>query len=149
MRDLLSLLFSVLGFSGLGFWFRAKLFLGAERDKEIKSWKLGGTFPACPGVLGSEAEASGDIAAEAKEPFIVLEPDKVEGDFPYFVTISRSGFRRLHLSGACAVRQEKCIETVGVLSISEGCADAICKHCRPKVDANESSSSGSEAAEAY
>ena len=118
-------------------------------DKEIKSWKLGGTFPACPGVLGSEAEASGDIAAEAKEPFIVLEPDKVEGDFPYFVTISRSGFRRLHLSGACAVRQEKCIETVGVHSISEGCADAICKHCQPKVDANESSSSGSEAAEAY
>ena len=116
-------------------------------DKEIRSWRLGGTFPACPVVAGNEAEACGDMATEAKEPFIVMEPDKVEGDFPYFVIISRSGFRRLHLSGACAVKQEKCIETVGVHSISEGCADAICKHCQPKVGANESSSSGSEAAE--
>ena len=48
---------------------------------------------------------------------------KVEGEFPYFVTVSRSGFRRLHLSGACAVRQERCMETVGVHSITEGCAD--------------------------
>ena len=37
MRDLLSLLFSVLGFSGLGFWFRAKLFLGAERFVDLST----------------------------------------------------------------------------------------------------------------
>ena len=117
-------------------------------DRSLKSWRLGGDFPACPGVVGNEAEASGDLAAEAKEPFVVLEPDKIEGDFPYFVTVSRSGFRRLHLSGACAVRQERCMETVGVHSITEGCADAICKLCQPKVDAGESSSSGSEAADA-
>ena len=36
MRDLLSLIFSVLGFSGLGFWFRAKLFLGAELKRTRK-----------------------------------------------------------------------------------------------------------------
>ena len=37
MRDLLSLIFSVLGFSGLGFWFRAKLFLGAERFVDLST----------------------------------------------------------------------------------------------------------------
>ena len=37
MRDLLCLLFSVLGFSGLGFWFRAKLFLGAERFVDLST----------------------------------------------------------------------------------------------------------------
>lgn len=116
-------------------------------DSDAKSWKLGGTFPACAGVLGSDVEALGDLDAKVKEPFSVLEPDKVEGDFPYFVTVSRSGFRRLHLSGACAVRQEKCLETIGLNAITDGCADAICKLCRPKVDAAESSSSGSEAAE--
>jgi len=117
-------------------------------DSDAKSWKLGGVFPACAGVLRSDAEALGDLDAKVKEPFSVLEPDKVEGDFPYFVTVSRSGFRRLHLSGACAVRQEKCLETIGLNAITDGCADAICKLCRPKVDAAESSSSGSEAAEA-
>ena len=85
--------------------------------------------------------------AETREPFKVVEPDKIEGDYPYFVTISRSGFRRLHLSGACAVKQERCTETVGLRAISEGCADANCKLCRPKVDATDSSSSGSETVE--
>ena len=37
MRDLLCLLFSVLGFSGLGFWFRARLFLGAERFVDLST----------------------------------------------------------------------------------------------------------------
>ena len=46
-------------------------------DKSLRSWRLGGDFPACLGVVGNEAEASGDLA-EAKEPFVVLEPDKVE-----------------------------------------------------------------------
>ena len=64
---------------------------------------------------------------------------------PFFVTVSRSGFRRLHLSKACAVRQERCMETVGVSKISEGIADAICKLCQPKISAaQETSSSGSE-----
>ena len=35
-RFLLCLLFSVLGFSGLGFWFRARLFLGAELRRACK-----------------------------------------------------------------------------------------------------------------
>ena len=84
-----------------------------EMGQKLEELETGRRFPACPGVVGNEAEASGDLAAEAKEPFVVLEPDKIEGDFPYFVTVSRSGFRRLHLSGACAVRQERCMETVG------------------------------------
>ena len=95
----------------------------------------------------NRAEAAGDLDAETKEPFKVVENNKIEGDFPYFITISRSGFRRLHLSGACAVKQERCAETVGLHSISEGCADAICNLCRPKVDATDSSSSGSETTE--
>ena len=98
-----------------------------------------------PGI--TELRQLGDLDAETKEPFKVVENNKIEGDFPYFITISRSGFQRLHLSGACAVKQERCAETVGLHSISEGCADAICKLCRPKVDATDSSSSGSETIE--
>ena len=112
-----------------------------------RTWALGGTFPAFQVAGQSRAEVTGDLDAETKEPFKVVENNKIEGDFPYFITISRSGFRRLHLSGACAVKQERCAETVGLHSISEGCADAICKLCRPKVDATDSSSSGSETVE--
>ena len=116
-------------------------------DGARRIWALGGTFPAFQVAGHNRAEAAGDLDAETKEPFKVVENSKIEGDFPYFITISRSGFRRLHLSGACAVKQERCAETVGLHSISEGCADAICKLCRPKVDATDSSSSGSETIE--
>ena len=116
-------------------------------DGAQRTWALGGTYPAFQVTGHNRAEATGDLKAETKEPFKVMENSKIEGDFPYFITISRSGFRRLHLSGACAVKQERCAETVGLHSISEGCADAICKLCRPKVDATDSSSSGSETIE--
>ncbi|CAE7877350.1 Pol, partial [Symbiodinium necroappetens] len=76
-----------------------------------RTWALGGTLPAFQVAGHNRAEAAGDLDAETKEPFKVMENSKVEGDFPYFVTISRSGFRRLHLSGACAVKQERCAET--------------------------------------
>ena len=112
-----------------------------------RTWALGGTFPAFQVAGQNRAEVTGDLDAETKEPFKVVENSKIEGDFPYFISVSRSGFRRLHLSGACAVKQERCAETVGLHSISEGCADAICKLCRPKVDATDSSSSGSETVE--
>ena len=52
MRDLLCLLFSVLGFSGLGFWFRARLFLGAEptRTQNTERLRVAGR-PAFSGVV--------------------------------------------------------------------------------------------------
>ena len=110
------------------------------------TWKLGGIHPLL--AVGPERYEISRGRLEAELPAEEKDAGEEESslpDMPFFVTISRSGFRRLHLSKACAVRQERCMETVGVSKISEGVADAICKLCQPKISAaQESSSSGSE-----
>ena len=110
------------------------------------TWKLGGVHPLL--AVGPERYEISRGRLEAELPAEDKDAGEEESslpDMPFFVTISRSGFRRLHLSKACAVRQERCMETVGVSKISEGIADAICKLCQPKISAaQESSSSGSE-----
>ena len=68
----------------------------------------------------------------ADPPSDVQPPDDEEVP-PYFVVVSRSGHRRLHLSRSCAVRQERCLETVPLYSITQDSADAICKLCRPRL----------------
>ena len=81
-------------------------------------------------------DAKGEPPAAGMEP---LEEDVP--DAPYFVSITRgSGFRRLHLAHACAVRQSRCLETMAVYELREGVAAAICKLCRPKISGLASSS---------
>ena len=49
----------------------------------------------------------------------------------YFITISRrTGFRRLHMTGACHVKSERCQQVVGVESLEGQTFDAICKFCK-------------------
>ena len=110
------------------------------------TWKLGGIHPLL--AVGPERYEISRGRLEAELPAEEKDAGEEESslpDMPFFVTVSRSGFRRLHLSKACAVRQERCMETVGVSKISEGIADAICKLCQLKISAaQETSSSGSE-----
>ena len=104
-----------------------------EQDR----WSLKGKYPAIQvdPVHLARAMAPGDPA---------LKPSDDVPEAPYFVTVGRSGFRRLHLAHACAVRQERCVETVPVFSVTE----AICKLCQPKIGQDgESSASDSSGAE--
>ena len=108
-------------------------------------WSLGGKFPMVKVDLNALRQARGD-ASVALAP----EVSEREVDAPYFVTISRTnGFRRLHVSHGCAVKQERCLETRPVYHLTEGIADAICKLCRPAVEEQDfgSSDSGSETAQ--
>ena len=106
-------------------------------NASVKCWSLGGKYPAIAVNPDSLRRAVADPAKPDFSPGEDLE------DAPYFITISRSGFRRLHISKACAVRQERCIEWVPVHQVSATCADAICKLCRPRVDTNQEPSSAS------
>ena len=111
-----------------------------------ESWSLGGKFPVVKVDLNAMRQARGD-------PRAVLSPETPvrEVDAPYFVTISRTnGFRRLHMSHGCAIKQDRCIETQPVYHLTEGIADAICKLCRPATEEQDfnSSDSGSETAQA-
>eukprot|EP00435_Cladocopium_sp_Y103_P062974 s792_g24.t1 len=81
-------------------------------------------------------------------PQMQTEPEPQEDDelpeAPYFITISRkSFFRRLHVSKSCAVRQERCLVTQPVYSLSKDVADAVCKLCRPKLKAENQAPSSS------
>ena len=109
-----------------------------------ESWKLGGKYPAVKVDANALRQARGDAT-------VALAPEAPEREVcaPYFVTVSRTnGFRRLHVSHGCAVKQERCIETQPVYHLTEGIADAICKLCRPAVEEQDfgSSDSGSETA---
>ena len=93
------------------------------------AWHVGGTFPLlqiAPVVDAMEDEP------ERKEQG--TQDDDVLPEAPYFITISRkSFFRRLHVSKSCAVRQERCLVTQPIYSLSGDVADAICKLCKPKL----------------
>ena len=109
-------------------------------DSAAGSWKWGGSFPLIKMTPDVFARAQGSQSVQ-----FVREVEESAINAPFFVTISRSGFRRLHMSHSCAVRQERCRETVPLFCFSEDCADAVCKHCRPHLEGDESSSSeGSE-----
>ena len=99
-------------------------------DAAAGSWKLGGTFPLIKMTPDVFARAQGSQSVQ-----FVREVEESAVNAPFFVAISRSGFRRLHMSHSCAVRQERCRETVPLFSISEDCADAVCQHCRPHLEA--------------
>ena len=101
------------------------------------SWSLKGKFPAITVDPQSHARATAD-----SHP-LQVEPDEIAEDAPFFVTVSRSGFRRLHVSQACAVRQERCLEWRPVQVVTADCADAICKLCKPKLDSSKEESSQS------
>eukprot|EP00435_Cladocopium_sp_Y103_P064066 s851_g25.t1 len=52
----------------------------------------------------------------------------------YYVTISRrSGFRRLHMSGACPVRAWKCQEMEEVINVASAAFDAVCLNCKRRI----------------
>ena len=105
-------------------------------------WHLKGRFPSLSLTPDRVAGARGDLGAEPKEKYVVAADDALP-DAPYFITTSRSGFRRLHLAGRCAVKQERCLMTKAVYEIKDDEVDAICKLCRPRVEGVASSSSGS------
>ena len=106
-------------------------------DSASSSWSLRAKFPAIsvdPSVL---QQATGTTSSPEA-------PDvEATDEAPYFVTVSRSGFRRLHVSKACAVRQERCLEWVPIHVVTADCADAICKLCKPKVNSASAVSSPS------
>ena len=114
-----------------------------EWDDEKGAWLLGGSFPLInmsPGVLEQAKGSSSAVLPENAAECIV--------EAPYFVTVSRTGFRRLHTSHSCAVRQERCRETVPIFEVTDSVADAVCKRCRPAdLSRPESSSSGSDSDE--
>ena len=114
-------------------------------DDVQKTWKLGGAFPSFNVSPERARQAAGDIDAQLPGPYEPFEGKEDGDEAPYFITVSRKGFRRLHLSKKCAVRRENCLETVPVHKLTEGIADAVCKLCRPKIEnAEASSTSGSE-----
>ena len=117
----------------------------SEWEDNVKSWKLFGRFPHIMIPPEQLKGAAGDIAADLPGPYQAWSAEECLGDSPYFVTVSRKGHRRLHLVKGCAVRQERCLETIGIHSLDEASADSICKLCKPKISgAASSSSSGSE-----
>jgi len=110
------------------------------------AWHLGGEFP----LLDTGPVAAPMEVAPETESFEPQDPD-VLPEAPYFITICRkTHFRRLHVSKSCAVRQERCLVTQPVYSLSGDVADAVCKLCKPKLtegqqgpDSSSSSSSSS------
>ena len=104
---------------------------------QYSSWSLRAKFPAIsvdPTTLKQALETS---------PSLEVPEEEVAVEAPYFVTVSRSGFRRLHVSKACAARQERCLEWLPVHVVTADCADAICKLCKPKVNTTSAESSPS------
>ncbi|CAE7431666.1 unnamed protein product [Symbiodinium sp. CCMP2456] len=122
-------------------WARAHAYTGPPIAALHKSlvwnregfWSLQGKYPAISvdPVHLARAMAPGDAS---------LQPNDEEPQAPYFVTVGRSGFRRLHLAHACAVRQERCVETIPLFAVTEDSADAICKLCAPKIKPGDVSS---------
>ena len=114
-----------------------------EWNDEEGTWSLGGSFPLInmsPGVFEQAKGSPSTVLPENAAECIVAAP--------YFVTVSRTGFRRLHASHSCAVRQQRCRETVPIFEVTDSVADAVCKRCRPADSSRpESSSSGSESDE--
>lgn len=103
------------------------------------AWHLGGTFPLID--VGPPAAAI-DAPAE-NEAFEPQDSDMLP-EAPYFITICRkTHFRRLHVSKSCAVRQERCLVTQPVFSLSGDVADAVCKLCKPKLKEGQQESSSS------
>ena len=109
-----------------------------EWDRESQTWSLGGKFPA----ISVEAASLDRALAEARITEAPHEAEPVP-DAPFFVTVSHSGFRRLHVSRACAVRQERCLEWTPLQQVTAECADAVCKLCKPRLDSLEDISSNS------
>ena len=109
-------------------------------NSPLGAWSLKGIFPAISVDPQSHARATADAST------LQVEPDNVTEDAPFFVTVSRSGFRRLHVSHACAVRQERCLEWRPIQIVTTDCADAVCKLCKPKLDASRADSSQSASA---
>ena len=109
----------------------------------LGAWHLGGTFPLLE--VGPVAARMEDAPAQGEpEP----QNDDCLPEAPYFITISRKTFfRRLHVSKSCAVRQERCLVTQPVYSITGDVADAICKLCKPKLKGEEEALSSSDSSD--
>ena len=102
----------------------------SEWDASAKTWQLFGRFPHIMIPPEQLKGAAGDIA-RLPGPYQAWSAEEGLGDSPYFVIVSRKGYRRLHLAKGCAVRQERCIETIGIHSLEDASADSIRKLCKP------------------
>ena len=115
----------------------------AASGHQVLSWS---TQSSCWSLRSKFAAISVDptVLKQALDvPPSELPEGEVTDGAPYFVTVSRSGFRRLQVSKACAVRQERCLEWVPVHIVTADCADAICKLCKPKMNTTSAESSPS------
>jgi hypothetical protein len=62
---------------------------------------------------------------------------------PFWISVSKSGFRRLHKTGGCPSSKRICFVMIELEVASKDCADALCRHCYPNQDLWESSSESS------
>ena len=79
---------------------------------------------------GLQEDVALDVAQTLEEPGLEPIQDQPDGDFPYFVTISRrTGFRRLHQKGLCGIWPWQCQHVEYLKSIHSASAHAVCKRC--------------------
>ena len=99
-----------------------------------------------------------EAETEKDKKFVLAQDTEVMDDYEatlrgthgkYFITVSRrTGFRRLHVTGACHVKAERCQQVVDVERLEGQNFDAICKFCKQNLkdstdDELEQSSSSS------
>ena len=88
-------------------------------DGSARTWKLGGSFPAFQVDPARVQASAGRMDAVLPGPYESFEGQSPEDDAPFFITVSRKGFCRLHMSRSCAVCRERCSETLPVFSLTE------------------------------
>jgi len=91
----------------------------------------------------NELISDDQVALHREEAFTnwtVDNDDQNETEVPvYFITISRrTGFKRLHVVGACQIQRERCQETVGVTDMKSSEFDAVCKWCKKFLEKDRS-----------
>ena len=81
------------------------------------------------------------LRKEALSEWTVETDEMKELESPcYFLTVSRrTGFRRLHVVGACQIQRERCQETVNVDDMEKAEFDAVCKWCKKHLEKDKSS----------
>ena len=92
----------------------------------------------------SEELKEGEVESLRKEALSewTVETDEMkELESPcYFLTVSRrTGFRRLHVVGACQIQRERCQETVNVDDMEKAEFNAVCKWCKKHLEKDKSS----------
>ena len=80
------------------------------------------------------------LRKEALSEWTVETDEMKEHEAPcYFLTVSRrTGFRRLHVVGACQIQRGRYQETVSVDDMEKAEFDAVCKWCKKHLEKDKS-----------